>query len=38
MSASFGKNLEVYLNSILRTDPYFLTALPRNTNAWITKD
>jgi protein TIF31 len=35
MSASFGKNLEIYLNSILKTDPYFLTALPQTTNAWI---
>jgi hypothetical protein len=38
MSASFGKNLEVYLNSILKTDPYFLTALPQVTNSWISRD
>lgn len=35
MSVSFGRNLEEYLNSILRTDPYFLTAMPRKDHNWL---
>ena len=36
LSASFGRNLETYLNSILRTDAYFLTPLQRPFTSWIT--
>ena len=41
MSPSFGKNLEKYFNSILATEPYFLTQLPltaQGTFSWIVPD
>jgi hypothetical protein len=33
----FGKNLEKYINSILRTEPYFLTQPPLPVHFWITR-
>jgi protein TIF31 len=41
LSPSFGKNLEKYFNSILATEPYFLTQLPltaQGTFSWIVPD
>ena len=41
LSPSFGKNLEKYFNSILTTEPYFLTQLPltaQGTFSWIVPD
>ncbi len=35
LSSSFGRNLEIYLNSILRTEPYFLTQAQRPQTPWI---
>jgi protein TIF31 len=38
MSPSFGKNLEIYINSILNTEPYFLTQPPLPIFSWISQD
>lgn len=41
LSPSFGKNLEKYFNSILATEPYFLTQLPltaQGTFSWLVPD
>lgn len=40
LSPSFGKNLEKYLNSILITEPYFLTQLPltAQNHSWLEID
>ena len=41
LSPSFGKNLEKYFNSILATEPYFLTQLPltaHGTFSWLVPD
>jgi protein TIF31 len=39
LSPSFGKNLEKYFNSILATEPYFLTQIPltssQSTSSWL---
>lgn len=37
LSASFGKNLERYFNSILATEPYFLTQIPLTSHghSWL---
>jgi hypothetical protein len=35
LSSSFGRNLEIYLNSILKTEPYFLTQAQRPQTPWI---
>ena len=35
ISSIFGKNLEIYLNSILSTEPYFLTQPPLPVHFWI---
>lgn len=40
LSPAFGKNLEKYLNSILATEPYFLTQVPLTSQShnWIVPD
>lgn len=41
LSPSFGKNLEKYFNSILSTEPYFLTQIPltaQGGNNWLVQD
>lgn len=40
VSPGFGKNLEKYLNSILVTEPYFLTQLPliAQNHSWLSVD
>ena len=41
ISPNFGKNLEKYFNSILVTEPYFLTQLPLTASgsfSWIVPD
>lgn len=35
LSQSFGKNMEVYFNSILATEPFFLTPTPQPLHNWI---
>jgi hypothetical protein len=39
VSPKFGKNLEKYLNSILATEPYFLTQVPlvAQGHEWVVK-
>jgi len=37
-SQEFGKNMEMYINSILKTEPYFLTQPPMPVHRWITQD
>jgi protein TIF31 len=34
----FGTNLETYINSILSTEPYFLTQSPLPVNFWISSE
>jgi protein TIF31 len=38
ISKQFGKNLEIYINSILKTEPYFLTQSPLPLHFWITQE
>ena len=40
LSPAFGKNLEKYINSILATEPYFLTKLPltAQSHSWLVQD
>lgn len=38
LSPAFGKNLEQYINSILATEPYFLTQPPLPVHSWITQE
>lgn len=38
LSTTFGKNLDAYLNSILATEPYFLTQPPLPVNFWLTQE
>jgi hypothetical protein len=40
LSAAFGQNLEKYLNSILATEPYFLTQVPiiSQNHTWVNLD
>lgn len=35
LSLLFGKNLETYINSILNTEPYFLTQPPLPVHFWV---
>lgn len=35
LSSTFGKNLEVYINSILKTEPYFLTQPAMPIHFWL---
>jgi len=35
LSQSFAKNLEVYLKSILDTEPFFLTPAPQHQDSWL---
>lgn len=35
LSPAFSKNLQVYFNSILKTEPYFLSQNPTKTYNWI---
>ena len=38
LSQVFGKNLDTYINSILQTEPYFLTQPALPVNYWIVED
>jgi len=38
LSPSFAKNLTVYFNSILNTEPYFLTRCVQTSNTWLFSD
>lgn len=35
LSEEFGKNLEIYINSLLKTEPYFLVPLPQKRFPWV---
>ena len=38
ISAQFGRNLQTYLTSIIRTEPYFITPITHKVESWITSD
>ena len=38
LSPVFGRNLETYLKSILKTEPYFLISPPQTCYQWITRE
>ena len=38
MSPLFGKNLNTYINSILQTEPYFLTQPPHPIHHWLVQE
>jgi hypothetical protein len=35
LSPSFAKNLEIYIKSILNTEPFFLTPVPKHQDSWL---
>ena len=35
LSPSFAKNLEIYIKSILDTEPFFLTPVPKHADSWL---
>jgi hypothetical protein len=35
LSSSFAKNLEIYIKSILDTEPFFLTPAPKHADSWL---
>ncbi len=38
LSAAFGKNLQTYLASILKCEPYFISPIAQAVNPWFVKD
>ena len=38
LSSAFGRNLQIYLASILKCEPYFISPIAQAVNPWLVKE